>query len=61
MTDKATLQKLFDAAMRGNADFTGKPLKRAFPEPMLNTASKPQVRFERPEPRNGFRPGSVGR
>jgi hypothetical protein len=48
MTDKATLQKLFEAAMRGNADFTGKPLRRAFPEPMLNTVKPVRRHFERP-------------
>jgi hypothetical protein len=45
MTDKATLQKLFEAAMRGNADFPGKPLQRAFPESKTSQASPPQSRF----------------
>ncbi len=50
MTDKATLQKLFDAAMRGNADFTGRPLRRAFPAPKLSRTSPPQSRFAAKEP-----------
>jgi hypothetical protein len=55
MTDKATLQKLFDAALRDTSDFIGKSPKRAVPvlsaavcRP-LTTAAVPE-RFK-PEPK----------
>ncbi|HSP43587.1 MAG TPA: hypothetical protein VLO11_11995 [Luteolibacter sp.] len=61
MTDKATLNKLYETAMRGNADFTGKPLKRAFPEPMLNTAKPVRRHFERPVSARAPQPLAVER
>jgi len=48
MTDKATLRKLFEAAMRGNADFTGRPLRRAFPEPVLKMLKPARRCFQPP-------------
>ncbi|RPJ32932.1 MAG: hypothetical protein EHM17_12000 [Verrucomicrobiaceae bacterium] len=55
MTDQATLQKLFDAALRDSSDFSGRPPKRVVPTPSpavyrpLSTAAVP-ARFK-PEPR----------